>query len=325
VIPDDLDIEEYGSRPEWVREVKTFHPLAKIYQSGAGYEARVGKHLVGDFHRGSGTVDKHTHYARKKNPARRSQRNPAAHTKRMAQQKVRRWRRAYEDAQRRGNRADIGMCQKNLSNALATLRVVSQRKKNPPKEWHQEELKRLSKRWNEKDVHPKDRDFLLGRIEQEKHALDQYRQKNPPKEWHQARIEHLEKVLAKTTDPKHQARIEGAIMEEEVACQQVSAGRKTRQKNPQAGMRGDRHKTPTSHTYRYYHDLQELKEALQTRRHFHILDRKGDIASIRANGRLKTWKRDPNRIQQSFKYGLYEHFKLTGPEMLAQLVIPEGE
>jgi hypothetical protein len=33
--------------------------------------------------------------------------------------------------------------------------------------------------------------------------------------------------------------------------------------------------------------------------------------SVRANGKVQTWKRDPSRVKIPAKYGLYEYFYIT--------------
>lgn len=53
-----------------------------------------------------------------------------------------------------------------------------------------------------------------------------------------------------------------------------------------------------------------------------MLDRTGKARDIRPNGKMQTWKRDPNRFERSFSYGLYEHFRLTTQEMLDALLFP---
>jgi len=52
---------------------------------------------------------------------------------------------------------------------------------------------------------------------------------------------------------------------------------------------------------------------------FFMIDNNGTYRNVRKNGQLKTWKRDKTRFEQSFKYGLYENFRLTTKEMLNEL------
>lgn len=43
-----------------------------------------------------------------------------------------------------------------------------------------------------------------------------------------------------------------------------------------------------------------------------FLDNAGKVRECRLNGAVKTWKRDPSRIEVPVKYGLYECVRLTG-------------
>ena len=53
----------------------------------------------------------------------------------------------------------------------------------------------------------------------------------------------------------------------------------------------------------------------------YIIDKRGEYRRCRPNGSVRTWKRDPNRFECSFKYGMYEYFRLNTEEMLQQLVV----
>ena len=53
----------------------------------------------------------------------------------------------------------------------------------------------------------------------------------------------------------------------------------------------------------------------------YIIDKRGEYRRCRPNGCVKTWKRDPNRFECSFKYGMYEYFRLDTQQMLDQLVV----
>lgn len=53
----------------------------------------------------------------------------------------------------------------------------------------------------------------------------------------------------------------------------------------------------------------------------YMIDKRGEYRRVRLNGAVKTWKRDPQRFECSFKYGLYEYFRLNTQEMLNQLVV----
>ena len=53
----------------------------------------------------------------------------------------------------------------------------------------------------------------------------------------------------------------------------------------------------------------------------YIIDKRGEYRRCRPNGAVKTWKRNANRFECSFKYGMYEYFRLNTEEMLQQLVV----
>ena len=70
----------------------------------------------------------------------------------------------------------------------------------------------------------------------------------------------------------------------------------------------DRSKNPEVKRYRSI-TLEEAKNLSYG--HANILDRHGKVRNIKINGKVRTWKRDPNRIEIPCKYGLYECFTLT--------------
>ena len=57
-------------------------------------------------------------------------------------------------------------------------------------------------------------------------------------------------------------------------------------------------------------------------REVYFEDKNGQFRRCRTNSKLKTWKRDQNRFECSFSYGLYEHFRLNTQQMLEHLLIP---
>lgn len=81
----------------------------------------------------------------------------------------------------------------------------------------------------------------------------------------------------------------------------------------------DKRKTRETATFRKF-TLDDIK-ALDTMRTIYIIDKRGEYRECRRNGAVKTWKRDPNRFECSFKYGLYENFRLNTQEMLDQLIV----
>lgn len=57
--------------------------------------------------------------------------------------------------------------------------------------------------------------------------------------------------------------------------------------------------------------------------HFWFQCPDGNARQVRRNGKIRTWKRDANRVEISFKYGLYEHFVLTTSDFEAGLLLQE--
>lgn len=47
------------------------------------------------------------------------------------------------------------------------------------------------------------------------------------------------------------------------------------------------------------------------KRELRVLGRNDEWYRVRASGRLRTWKRDPRRVELPVKYGLYESITLT--------------
>lgn len=77
----------------------------------------------------------------------------------------------------------------------------------------------------------------------------------------------------------------------------------------EAVSRYDKRKNPEKRTYRSI-TLDEAK-ALEYGDHIKVLDRHGAVADAKVNGKVRRWKREPDRIEIPCKYGLYEYFTLT--------------
>lgn len=87
----------------------------------------------------------------------------------------------------------------------------------------------------------------------------------------------------------------------------------------------DMRKTPITYRVRHF-TLEDIKAMLnENTSHYKALDRVGKLRDIKANGKLKTWKRDTSRFERSFKYGMCEHLKLDTEGMLNTLVVVVGE
>ena len=65
------------------------------------------------------------------------------------------------------------------------------------------------------------------------------------------------------------------------------------------------------------------KEEAANNRHFHYFH-KGKCHNYRANGMMKTWKRNPERFRVPLKYGMYEYGYLT-EENCSEFHLPGGK
>jgi hypothetical protein len=54
--------------------------------------------------------------------------------------------------------------------------------------------------------------------------------------------------------------------------------------------------------------------------HCHFLANDGTIRNLKVNGKVRTWKRNPNRIEVPIKYGMYEFTMFDLEESLRRLV-----
>ena len=65
---------------------------------------------------------------------------------------------------------------------------------------------------------------------------------------------------------------------------------------------------------------------MATSGHVEFVANDGTLRRLKINGRIKTWKRDPSRIEVSVKYGLYEYGRMDTEEALRRLVVrvPDG-
>ena len=84
-------------------------------------------------------------------------------------------------------------------------------------------------------------------------------------------------------------------------------------------MRGDRKKVPTVRRYRTM--TEEEIRALHVGARVLTCDHNGQVAYVRVNGKPRTWKRQPGRLEIPFKYGMYECRAWTLPEMLDKLLV----
>ena len=55
--------------------------------------------------------------------------------------------------------------------------------------------------------------------------------------------------------------------------------------------------------------------------HCWVVSISGSAVRVKINGRIRTWKRDANRIEVPIKYGLYEYGTLSAAEALDTMLI----
>lgn len=95
--------------------------------------------------------------------------------------------------------------------------------------------------------------------------------------------------------------------------------RKRYRKNIEVPLRGSRRKVPETIELRNI-SLEEAKQ-LRYGDTVWILDMQAKAAQVRVGSAVKRWKRDPDRIEITFKFGLYESFRLTTSEILRQIYV----
>ncbi len=74
-------------------------------------------------------------------------------------------------------------------------------------------------------------------------------------------------------------------------------------------------------TYRNPANVAEMVNHCNSNSHIQVRDLKGNAHTVKVNGKVRTWKRDPNRIEVLCKYGLYEYFILTARD-ISDVLIP---
>jgi len=73
--------------------------------------------------------------------------------------------------------------------------------------------------------------------------------------------------------------------------------------------------------YRAPVDVAEMVEYCDSHSHIEVLDRNGRWRTVKINGKVRTWKRDANRIEVPYKYGMYEYGILRA-EDIGDVLIP---
>jgi hypothetical protein len=61
--------------------------------------------------------------------------------------------------------------------------------------------------------------------------------------------------------------------------------------------------------------------ALKSGQQVRFISTQGGLRTLTINGKIKTWKRNPNRVVVPIKYGMYEAGRWSLEEALAKLVV----
>ena len=86
----------------------------------------------------------------------------------------------------------------------------------------------------------------------------------------------------------------------------------------------DRHPNPEKRerlTFRNPVDITEMVLHCTAYHHIWFRANDGTARNVKINGKVRTWKRDPNRIEVPIKYGLYEYGTLTAAD-ISRVLIP---
>lgn len=79
--------------------------------------------------------------------------------------------------------------------------------------------------------------------------------------------------------------------------------------------------TPESMRFRNPVNVAEMVNWCNMNTHIWFRCNDGTARQCKVNGRVRTWKRDPNRIEVPIKYGLYEYGTFTQYD-IARILIP---
>ena len=93
--------------------------------------------------------------------------------------------------------------------------------------------------------------------------------------------------------------------------------------NPSYPLRGSRKKVADRIELRQI-TLDEAKALGSYYGSLYILDKNGNAANIRRGSSVKRWKRDPDRIEITFKFGMYESFRFGTMDILREILVPVG-
>jgi hypothetical protein len=73
--------------------------------------------------------------------------------------------------------------------------------------------------------------------------------------------------------------------------------------------------------YRNPASIAEMVSYCDQHSHIDVLDDRGQQRRVKVNGKVRTWKRYPSRVEVPFKYGLYEYGIFSASE-IERILIP---
>lgn len=76
----------------------------------------------------------------------------------------------------------------------------------------------------------------------------------------------------------------------------------------------------TKGTYRIPASVAEMRDWCDSHSHITFVDLKGFSRTAKVNGKVRTWKRDLNRIEVPIKYGMYEYGTFTQHDIQRVLI-----
>lgn len=71
-------------------------------------------------------------------------------------------------------------------------------------------------------------------------------------------------------------------------------------------------------------NVAEMLSHCNTHSHIWFKTMHGEARQVKVNGKVRTWKRDPNRIEVPVKYGLREYATFTAADIDRVLIPVEG-
>ena len=71
-------------------------------------------------------------------------------------------------------------------------------------------------------------------------------------------------------------------------------------------------------------DVAEMISYCDSNSHIAFLDTNGQSRVCKVNGKVRTWKRDPHRVEVPIKYGLYEYGTFYASD-INRILIPVSE